>query len=44
MEPMYCILKTQLDVLKEVRQDYPTSSIDNIIMQIESRINHIKSH
>ena len=35
-------LVTQLRILKEVEKTYPTSSIGNIITQIESRINHLK--
>ena len=35
-------LATQLRILKEVEKTYPTSSIGNIITQIESRINNLK--
>lgn len=35
-------LETQLRILKEVEKTYPTSSIGNVITQIESRINHLK--
>ena len=35
-------LETQLRILKEVEKTYPTSSIGNIITQIESRINNLK--
>ena len=35
-------LATQLRILKEVEKTYPTSSIGNVITQIESRINHLK--
>ncbi len=31
-------MKNQVEVLKEVERTYPTSSIGNIITQIESRI------
>lgn len=38
----YYKLKGQLAVLKDVAESYPSSSIGNIIQQIESRIKHIE--
>ena len=35
-------LRNQLKILREIEGIYPTSSIGNIIMQIESRINNLK--
>lgn len=37
-------LKAQLSVLKDVEKVYSRSSIDNIIMQISSRIKQIEEH
>ena len=36
-------LKAQSAVLKDVLVEYPTSTIENAIKQIESRINEIES-
>ncbi len=35
-------LENQLRVLRDIEKTYPTSSIGNIIMQIESRIKNMK--
>lgn len=35
---MYHRLKAQLSVLLDVQKEYPHRNIDNIILQIESRI------
>ena len=37
----YTRLVAQIAVLKEVAMQYPTKTIDNIIVQIEARINEI---
>lgn len=42
MDYEYHKLKAQLAVLKDVEKDYPTSSIANVIKQLESRIKHIE--
>ena len=36
-------LRAQVAVLKDVMKDYPTSTIDNAVKQIESRIKHIEN-
>ena len=38
------ILKAWLSVLKDVQREYPRHTIDNAIMQIESRIKHLTQH
>ena len=37
----YTRLVAQIAVLKEVAMQYPTKTIDNIIVQMEARINEI---
>ena len=37
----YIILVAQIAVLKEVAMQYPTNTIDNIIVKMEARINEI---
>ena len=43
MDYEYHKLKAQLAILKDVIVTYPTSSLSNVIRQIESRIKHIES-
>lgn len=35
-------LNAQIAILKDVEKDYPTSSINNIIMQLTGRLNFLK--
>ena len=37
----YTRLVAQISVLKEVAMEYPTKTIENIIVQMEARINEI---
>ena len=37
-------MKAQLSVLKDIMRDYRGLTIENIIQQIESRINHLTTH
>ena len=39
---VYHKLKLQLGMLREVHKEYPTSTIDSAMMQIESRIKCIE--
>lgn len=39
----YVRLVAQIVILKEVRQDYQGQTIDNIIRQMEARLNVIKN-
>lgn len=39
----YVRLDTQIVILKEVQQDYQGQTIDNIIRQMEARLNVIKN-
>lgn len=39
----YVRLDAQIVILKEVRQDYQGQTIDNIIRQMEARLNVIKN-
>ena len=36
------MLTALVSLLKEVQQDYQGQTIDNIIRQIEARVNHVK--
>ena len=38
----YVRLDAQIIILKEVQQDYQGQTIDNIIRQMEARLNHAK--
>ena len=38
----YVRLDAQIAILKEVQQDYQGQTIDNIIRQVEARVNHAK--
>lgn len=40
---MYNRLKAQLSILLDVQKDYAHKTIDNIIMQIQSRIKEIEN-
>jgi len=42
MDYEYHKLKAQLAILKDVIATYPTSSLPNVIQQIESRIKHLE--
>lgn len=35
-------LKRQLTVLKEIMQDYPGKTIDNIVLQMEARVKEME--
>ena len=37
----YIRLVAQIAVLKEIAREYPTNTIDDIIVQLEARINEI---
>ena len=38
----YVRLDAQIAILKEIQADYQGQTIDNIIRQIEARVNHVK--
>ena len=38
----YARLTALISILKEVQQDYQGQTIDNIIRQVEARVNHAK--
>lgn len=40
----YHRLRAQVAILKDVVAEYPTASISNAIMQLESRIKHIEKN
>ena len=40
---MYHKLKAQLSILLDVQKEYPYKTIDNIILQIKSRIKEIEN-
>ena len=37
-------MKAQISVLREIMEEYPTRSIDNIIRQLESRVKYIEEN
>ena len=43
-KPDVFILKAWVAILKDVQREYPRHTIDNAIMQIESRIKHLTQH
>lgn len=43
MDYVYHKLKAQMAILKDVLEEYPTSTIGNAIKQIESRIKDFES-
>lgn len=44
MDYEYHKLKAQIAILKDVIETYPTSSVANVIQQLESRLKHIEEH